>query len=257
MALLTLDTGQQLNYEQYAGETNRPWLVFLHEGLGSITQWRDYPQQLCQRTGCPGMVYDRIGYGLSSQLTRPRTIHYLHEYALYELPLVLDAVLPDQNFILIGHSDGGSISLLFSAERWPRLLGTVTVSAHVFVEPASITGVEQAELSFARGELKRGLTRHHGDKTETMFRAWADTWTSPWFRSWNIEYVLPAIEVPMLVLQGRDDQYGTSAQVDAIVNMSAGPATPLLLEDCSHSPHLEFPELSLDLMSCFVNRLAR
>lgn len=257
MALLTFGTDQQLNYEQYTGRTNRPWLVFLHEGLGSITQWRDYPQQLCQRTGCPGLVYDRIGYGLSAQLARSRTIHYLHEYALHELPFVLDAVLPGQNFILIGHSDGGSISLLFSAERWPRLLGTITVSAHVFVESVSVAGVEQAKQSFVRGELKRGLAKHHGDKTESMFWAWADTWTSPWFRSWNIEYALSSIEVPMLVLQGREDQYGTSAQVDAIVKRSSGPATPLILEDCGHNPHLEFPELTLDLMSCFVNRLAR
>lgn len=257
MSLLTLDGNQQIYYERYAGESQRPCLVFLHEGLGCTALWQDFPQRLCQRTGCSGLAYDRIGYGQSSPLIHTWTIHYLHEYALHELPLVLEALLRDQRFILIGHSDGGSISLLFGAERWPRLIGAITVSAHVFVEQISIDGIEQAKESFVQGRLRRGLTKYHGDKTEPLFSAWAETWTSPWFRSWNIEYLLPSIEVPLLVLQGRDDQYGTAAQVDAIVNKSSGPATPLILEDCKHSPHLEFPELTLDLMSCFVNRLAR
>lgn len=257
MSLLRLDDQQQIFYEHHAGESQRPCLVFLHEGLGCTALWRDFPQRLCQRTGCSGLVYDRIGYGQSSPLIRPRTIHYLHAYALDELPQVLDALIPDQRFILIGHSDGGSISLIFAAERWPRLVGAITVAAHVFVEPASIGGIEQAEKTFTRGQLKKGLAKYHGDKTELLFKAWAETWTSPWFRSWNIEYLLPSITVPLLVMQGRDDQYGTPAQVDAIVDKSSGPATPLLLEDCGHSPHLDFPELTLDLMSCFVNRLAR
>lgn len=257
MSLLRLDDQQQIFYEHHAGEPQRPCLVFLHEGLGCTALWRDFPQRLCQRTGCSGLVYDRIGYGQSSPLIRPRTIQYLHAYALDELPQVLDALIPDQQFILIGHSDGGSISLIFAAERWPRLVGAITVAAHVFVEPASIGGIEQAKKTFAQGQLKKGLAKYHGDKTELLFKAWADTWTSSWFRSWNIEYLLPSIAVPLLVMQGRDDQYGTPAQVDAIVDKSTGPATPLLLEDCGHSPHLDFPELTLDLMSCFVNRLAR
>ena len=257
MSLVVLDEHHHLFYEQYEGEAERPCLVFLHEGLGCVAQWNDFPQRLCHRTGCPGLVYDRLGHGKSSPLIQPRTIRYLHEAALDELPKVLDALIPGQRFILIGHSDGGSISLIFSAKRYHLLLGAITVAAHVFVEQVSLAGIRKAEEAFVQGKLRKGLARYHGKKTEQLFKAWAETWTSPSFCSWTIEDLLPSIAVPLLVLQGRDDQYGTAAQVEAIVNKSGGSATPLLLEDCGHAPHLDFPELTLDLMSCFVNRLAR
>jgi len=257
MSLVVLDEHRHLFYEQYEGEAERPCLVFLHEGLGCVAQWNDFPQRLCHRTGCPGLVYDRLGHGKSSPLIQPRTIRYLHEAALDELPKVVESLIPGQRFILIGHSDGGSISLIFSAERHRLLLGAITVAAHVFVEQVSLAGIRKAEEVFVQGKLRNGLARYHGKKTEQLFKAWAETWASPSFRSWTIEDLLPSIEVPLLVLQGRDDQYGTATQVEAIVNKSGGPATPLLLEDCGHAPHLDFPELTLDLMSCFVNRLAR
>jgi pimeloyl-ACP methyl ester carboxylesterase len=257
MSLLALSEHRQIFYEQYEGESGRPCLVFLHEGLGCVAQWKDFPRRLCLRTGCPGLVYDRIGHGKSSPLVHPRTIRYLHEAALDELPKVLEALIPDQRFILIGHSDGGSIGLIFGAEQPPLLLGIVTVAAHVVVEQVSIDGIAKAKEAFSQGKLKKALGRYHGDKTEVLFKAWAGTWTSPWFRTWSIEDLLPSLTTPLLVLQGRDDQYGTPAQVDAIVTKSGGPATPLLLEDCGHAPHLDFPELTLDLMACFVNRVAR
>jgi pimeloyl-ACP methyl ester carboxylesterase len=257
MSLLVLNEHHHIFYDWYAGEDERPCLIFLHEGLGCAAQWKEFPQRLCQRTGCPGLVYDRIGHGKSSPLTHPRTIRYLHEAALDELPKVIEALIPGQRFILVGHSDGGSISLIFCAKQHPLLLGSITVAAHVFVEQVSLDGIARAKEAFAQGKLRKGLVRYHGDNTEPLFTAWAETWTSPWFASWHIEDLLPSIDVPLLVLQGRDDQYGTSAQVETIVKTAGGPATPLLLEDCGHAPHLEFPELSLDLMSCFVNRLAR
>ena len=257
MSLLVLGDRHHLFYEQYEGEAGRPCLVFLHEGLGSVAQWKDFPRRLCRRTGCPGLVYDRLGHGKSSPLIHSRTIRYLHEAALDELPKVVAALLPGQRFILVGHSDGGSISLIFGAERAPVLLGIITVAAHVFVEQISLDGIVQAQAAFAHGKLKKALGRYHGDKTEPLFQAWAGTWTSPWFRAWSIEDLLPSLTTPLLVLQGRDDQYGTAAQVEAIVDRSAGPATPLLLEGCGHAPHLDFPELTLDLMACFVNRIAR
>lgn len=255
MSLLRLGAHQQIFYEDYAGTS--PCLVFLHEGLGCTALWRDFPQRLCQQTGCSGLVYDRIGYGQSSSLVHPRTIHYLHEYALHELPLILDALIPAQQFILIGHSDGGSISLIFAAKRWPRLVGVITIAAHVYVEQVSIDGIEQAQGAFALGQLKRSLAKYHGDKTEPLFKSWAETWISPWFRSWNIEYLLPSIAVPLLVMQGRDDQYGTLAQVNTLIDKASGPVTPLLLEDCGHAPHLDFPALSLDCMSSFIKQLTR
>lgn len=256
MQTLTLGDQSRVAYAAHGGESERPCLIFLHEGLGSIAQWRDFPQQLCRRTGCAGLVYDRVGHGKASPLARPRSIHYLHRAALEELPQVIDGLLPGQPYMLVGHSDGGSISLISGAERHPGLRGIITVSAHVFVEQVTIEGVQAAAAAHAEGKMA-GLVRYHGDKTEALFRAWSETWLSPWFRSWNIEYLLPAIEAPLLVLQGRDDQYGTAAQVETIVGRAGGPATPLVLEDCGHAPHLEFPDLTLDLMACFVNRIAR
>lgn len=257
MSRLALGDRHQIYYEWLEGDSKRPCLVFLHEGLGSVVQWRDFPQRLCQRTRCPGLVYDRIGHGQSSPLSHPRTNDYLHQAAMDELANVVESLLPGQRFILVGHSDGGSIGLIFGATRPLNLLGIVTVAAHVFVEQISLDGITRTQEAFAHGKLKKGLARYHGDKTEALFKAWADTWMSPGFRSWSIVNLLPSIEVPLLVLQGRDDRYGSASQVDTIVNQSSGPATPLILEDCGHAPHLEFPELTLDLMSCFVNRLAR
>jgi len=255
MSTLILDRQQHLFYQKYAGKTDHPWLIFLHEGLGCTAQWRDFPERLCQRTGCPGLVYDRLGHGKSSPLYRPRTVHYLHNYALHELPRVIEALLPETPFILIGHSDGGSISLIFGAEQSPSLQGIITEAAHVLVEQVSIEGIRKADEAFAHGRLA-GLRRYHGEKTAELYNAWSATWQSPWFASWNIEYLLPAIAVPLLVLQGRDDQYGTEAQVQAIVAGAAGKATPIILENCKHAPHQELPELVLDHMSCFINRIA-
>lgn len=256
MSVLVLDEQYHLYYQEYAGETDRPHLVFLHEGLGCTALWRDFPERLCRRTGCPGLVYDRLGYGRSSPLHHRRTIHYLHQYALAELPRVIEAVLPGRPFILIGHSDGGSISLIAGAEQSSWLRGIITEAAHVSVEQEALAGIRTTDEAFAHGKLSSGLRRYHGEKTEGLYKAWSETWQSPWFASWNIEYLLPAIVVPLLVLQGRDDQYGTEAQVRAIVSGATGPATPLLLEDCGHAPHLEFPELVLDLMSCYINRIS-
>lgn len=256
MSTLILDHQHHIYYEKYDGRTNRPCLIFLHEGLGCTALWRDFPEQLCQRTGCPGLVYDRLGHGKSSPLYRPRTLHYLHQYALFELPRLIEALLPDTPYLLIGHSDGGSISLIHGAERPPRLQGIITEAAHVFVEQVSIEGIRTADEAFAHGRLA-GLQRYHGEKTGELYNAWSATWQSPWFAAWNIEYLLPAIAVPVLVLQGRDDQYGTDAQVQAIVDGTAGQGTPIILEDCKHAPHQEMPNLLLDLMSCYINRIAR
>nr|WP_321464671.1 alpha/beta hydrolase [uncultured Desulfobulbus sp.] len=248
---------QEVHHQLLPGRTDLPVLVFLHEGLGSVAQWRNFPDQLCSRTRCPGLIYDRIGHGLSPASGQRRSIHYLHRHALVELPLVVEALIPGRPYMLIGHSDGGSIALIAGAERSPLLQGIITMAAHVRIEDCTLAGIEAAKRDFAQGKMRLALRRYHGEQTDTLFHAWADTWTSPWFRSWNIEYLLPSIETPLLVLQGRNDQYGTTAQVDAIVGQSGGSATPLLLEDCGHAPHLEFPELCLDLMACFINRQRR
>ena len=255
MPLLELAPDYALYYELIAGPVDRPCLVFLHEGLGSVGQWRNFPQRLCAATDCPGLVYDRRGHGRSSPLQQPRTVRFMHDYARDELPRLLSALLPDRKYLLVGHSDGGSIALIHGAARPPGLVAIITAAAHVYVDDLTIAGITAAEQAYAVGRLA-GLARYHGDKTEAMFTAWSRIWLDPAFRSWNIENLLPAITVPLLVLQGRDDQYGTAAQVDSIVSHSGGPATPLLLEGCGHSPHIEMPELTLDHMAAFITNLA-
>lgn len=240
-----------LQYERIAGEAGRPCLVFLHEGLGCIEMWGEFPRQLCAATGCPGLVYDRAGYGRSKPLSHARTIHYMHEAALAELPMVLEALIPGQDYLLVGHSDGGSIALIHAAERPARLKGVITEAAHVFVEEITLAGIRRADAAYAAGKLQ-ALARYHGDKTPIIFKAWSDTWLSPWFAHWNLEYLLPSIVCPLLVIQGQDDQYGTLAQVDSIVGQVSGEARAAVVEACAHSPHKENPGQLLSLMGGFI-----
>lgn len=213
--------------------------------------WRNFPERLCRVTGCPGLLYDRTGYGKSSPLNSARTIHYLHDYALNELPEVIKTVIPDRPHILIGHSDGGSISLIYGAERNPHLKGIVTEAAHVFVEPETIRGIREADEAYEQGKFG-GLYKYHGEKSHTIFKAWSETWLHDGFRHWNIEYVLPSIECPILATQGMDDQYGTEHQVNSIVCKSSGPSEAFLIENCGHAPHRDRPDKMLEIISRFI-----
>lgn len=251
MPALETATGQRLYYECIAGGESLPHLVFLHEGLGCTRMWRDFPERLCRLTGCPGLVYDRLGYGKSSPLSEKRTIHYLHDYALMELPLVVDKLLGRRPFILVGHSDGGSIALIYGARVDARLLGIITEAAHAHVDEETLAGIAAAEEAWHRGKM-RGLERYHGERCEKVFMDWAVTWQSSWFRAWSIEYLLPAIKAPLLVIQGEDDPYGTRAQVDAIVSGAAGEAHTHLVEGCGHIPHFQAPEAVLASMGNFI-----
>ncbi|MBX9348664.1 alpha/beta hydrolase [Chromobacterium vaccinii] len=238
------------HHRPISGDAARPCLVFLHEGLGCDAMWGSFPDQLCEATGLAGLVYDRQGYGRSAPLDRPRTVHYLHEYALNELPSVLEALLPGRDYILIGHSDGGSIALLHAAEQSPRLKAVVTLAAHVFVENVTLAGIRRAREAWDAGKLA-GLARFHGDKTGTLFHAWADAWLSPGFVHWNIEYALPSISCPTLALQGEHDQYGSAAQLDAIAGKTQN-GRQLTLPNCGHSPHLEAPQATRDAIAGFI-----
>lgn len=254
MPAIAIRDDQRIYYRLIPGDEANPCLVFLHEGLGCGAMWEDFPDLLCAASHCPGLVYDRLGYGRSSSLIHPRTIHYLHEYALNELPFLLDAVIPGRSRILIGHSDGGSISLIYGAERSSLLKGIITEAAHVFVEPETIEGIGKAVQAWKRGKLK-GLLKYHGAKTETVVRAWYETWLSDWFRWWNIEYLLPSIAAPLLVIQGKEDQYASIAQVDSIVSRSGGVASSWMVEHCAHAPHLEARQVVLNCMTDHIARM--
>lgn len=237
-----------------AGDAGRPWLVFLHEGLGCTSLWGDFPQRLCAATGCRGLLYDRRGHGRSPAAAQPRTPGYLHAAALEELPAVLAAEIPGAAYVLVGHSDGGSIALIHAAQQPALLRGAVTVAAHVGVEDITLAGIRRAVAAWDAGKLA-GLAAHHGDKTAALFGAWSETWLAPAFRDWNIEALLPQIRCPLLVVQGVDDPYGSPAQVDAVVRQTGGAASPLLLPACGHAPHRERTDALLASVCRFVTGL--
>ncbi len=253
MPHLNLAQNRQIYHELIDGKPDLPHLVFLHEGLGSTAMWKEFPHRLCQETGCPGMVYDRLGYGHSSPLAGPMNIHFLHSSALIELPDVIAQLIPEQNYILIGHSDGGSIGLIAAAEKPSRLKGFIGEAAHVFVEKETLAGIRATTDAFNAGGL-RGLFRYHGDKTEGLFKAWSDIWLSEGFKHWNIEYALPSIECPVLLVQGTEDNYGTEAQVEAIA-AKVQDARKAMVEGCAHVPHHERTDVVVGLMAEFVGRL--
>jgi pimeloyl-ACP methyl ester carboxylesterase len=252
---LDLESGESHYYQRYDGPADMPCLVFLHEGLGCTAMWKDFPARLCAQTGLPGLSYDRNGYGRSSPFRKPRTVRYLHEAALEELPHVIGQLLPDRHYVLIGHSDGGTISLIFGAEQPPLLEGIITEAAHVFVEPETLQGIRTAERAFQQGKM-RGLAKYHGEKTTAVFRAWSESWLDESFARWNIEDLLPSIACPVLAIQGRGDQYATPAQLKAIVSGVGPAARSLLIDGCGHSPHAERPEDVLNTMTRFIDACA-
>lgn len=167
-----------LHHRLIDGDPQRPWLVFLHEGLGCTAMWSDFAERLCALSGCRGLLYDRRGHGRSPATDVPRTLHYLHAAALQELPDMLARLIAGQPYLLIGHSDGGSIALLHAAERPPLLRAAITVAAHVFVEPMTLDGIRRAVEAWQLGKLQ-GLARYHGERSTALFEAWSQTWLSP------------------------------------------------------------------------------
>ncbi len=228
-----------IHYERIGTENDElPVLLFLHEALGSIGQWKSFPEQLCSQLGLPGILYERQGHGLSGSFSGPRDEHYLHNYALQELPEFLEAIGEKRPMWLIGHSDGGTIALLFASAYPNRVKGIVTMAAHVINEPKTIEGIAPAIQAYELGKLK-GLQKYHGDKTDALFFAWANIWRSQVFKNWDITNEISNCTSPGLFIQGKDDQYGTAQQLDLIGQNYSGKFASKLLEDCGHHPHLE------------------
>jgi pimeloyl-ACP methyl ester carboxylesterase len=234
-----------------------PTLVFLHEGLGSVSAWRDFPARVADGTGWGALVFSRWGYGKSDPVTLPRPLTYMQDEALLALPEVLDHA-GVQRCVLVGHSDGGSIALVFAGSGLPqarRLLGLVLEAPHVFVEDVSVKSIAEAKVAYETGGLRARLARHHGDNVDGAFRGWNGAWLDPGFRSWNIEEYLPRVAVPSLVVQGRDDRYGTLAQLDAMERGSDAKVSRLVLEGCGHSPHRDRPDEVKAAIETFVSSL--
>ena len=232
-----------------------PVLVFLHEGLGCVALWRDFPDQVAQATGLPALVYSRIGYGGSSPCALPRPLTYMHAEGEAVLPALL-AALGIRSHILIGHSDGASISLIYagSAQR-DGLLGVAVLAPHTFCEEISVLSIRAAGKAYAEGDLRARLAKYHGDNVDGAFRGWCDAWLDPAFMQWNIEGHVDRITVPVLVIQGEDDEYGTAAQVDSIAGRAKGGVDTLLLPDCGHSPQRDQAARTLKALAGFVGRL--
>jgi pimeloyl-ACP methyl ester carboxylesterase len=238
----------------HAGEGSlegSPHLVFLHEGLGSVGQWKDFPLSLCKRTKLPALVFDRWGYGKSEPCDKIIDVGYLREEALTSLPQVL-AHFRIGRSILVGHSDGGSIALMFAAIHPEKVCCLMTEAAHVFVEDVSLDGIRKAVQVYEHTDLRERLAKYHGEKAGLVFKRWSETWLAPSFREWNIENYLPKVNCPVLAIQGKDDPYGTPAQVDAIVRQVSGPSAGLIIPDCGHIPHFQAREVVIQGMTDFI-----
>lgn len=237
-------------------QEDKPILVFLHDGLGSIGQWKDFPNAVSDKVQLPALVYDRYGHGKSEQLAEKRKPSYLHDEALMFLPDILEALNINNQLILIGHSDGGAIALLYASAYPTRVAGVITEAGHVFVEEAMRVGIRQASSKETSEKLLPLLAKYHGDNTETVFYGWADIWLSDEFSSWNIEDCLPNITAPVLAIQGENDEYGHMEQPKPIVTKVSGPSRELWIEDCKHVPHHEKRDQVLEEVAGFILALS-
>jgi pimeloyl-ACP methyl ester carboxylesterase len=246
--------GRSLNCEWVGdGGQGGATLVFLHEGLGSIRQWRDFPSKLCSATGLRGLVFDRYGYGQSDILEeRTRDVHFMHDEALRALPDLLSR-LNIGNPVLVGHSDGASIALIHAGGGF-KVKAVVAMAPHVFIEPVCISSIRKIAATFETGDLPKALGKYHRDARRTFY-GWADVWLDPDFESWDIrDDYLPRIECPVLAIQGEDDEYGTMAQLDD-TKARVKDCELLKLPGCGHTPFRDQPEKVLLAVKEFLEKV--
>jgi pimeloyl-ACP methyl ester carboxylesterase len=235
-------------------QSGRVTIVMLHEGLGSIALWKDFPERLAARTGCGVLLYSRYGHGNSDKLREKRPVTFMHHEGEVVLPELLEKLHLERP-ILLGHSDGGSIAIVFAGKYPDAVRALILEAPHVFVEDVSVASITQAKVNYQTTDLPRKLSRHHSH-VDATFWGWNDIWLDPDFRTWSIEGYLAAIRCPILCLQGEQDEYGTIAQVEAI--KAQAPQTKIvMLPDCKHSPHRDQAEETLERMAEFVARLQR
>jgi pimeloyl-ACP methyl ester carboxylesterase len=252
MPFATVD-GRRIEYRMIPGDAAAaPTLVFLHEGLGCVALWRDFPDKVARRLRARALLYSRFGYGASDGLEAKRTPRFMHEEALEVLPRLLDQ-LGIERAVLIGHSDGASIALIHAARAGRDTAALVLMAPHVFVEPVCLQSIARIRANYDTTDLKRYLAKYH-HRPDDAFLGWADIWLDPAFRSWSIEDVLPSVTQPMLLIQGLEDEYGTLAQLDRIEAQVKGPVSRLVLPDCRHSPHRDQETAVLDAIVAFTQQ---
>ncbi|KAF2513628.1 alpha/beta hydrolase [Flavobacterium zhairuonense] len=231
---------------------NRPTIVFLHDSLGCVELWRDFPQRISEACQCNLLLYDRLGYGKSDPMQRFfREPNYLELEA--EILNKLLIVLNVENAVLFGHSDGGSIALIAASKFPKRVKMVICEAAHIFVEKITLDGITAAIKAYNTTNLPVKLQKYHGNKTETIFKAWTEIWLRDDFRSWNIECLLPKINSPLLFIQGENDEYGTLAQVEKTVDLVSGKAEKYILPNTGHTPHKEVSDLVISKTTEFIN----
>ncbi|HEY0380876.1 MAG TPA: alpha/beta hydrolase [Candidatus Elarobacter sp.] len=245
--------GKRLETVRWDGDPARPAIVMLHEGLGSVSLWRDFPARVHERTGCTVVAYSRYGYGRSDVLREKREPEYMHHEGEVVLPALL-AALELERPILFGHSDGASIALIHAGAHPGAARALVLEAPHVFVEELSVRSIAAAKAAYATTDLPAKLARHHDD-ADASFRGWNDIWLDPRFRDWNIEAYAARVRCPLLLIQGDADEYGTTAQLDAIA--ARVPKTEIVLvAGAGHSPHRDAPKLVLERVAEFVERVS-
>lgn len=246
--------GRRLETLAFDGAAARPPIVMLHEGLGSVSMWRDFPERVAEGTGCGVVVYSRYGHGASDALAGPRRVDFMHHEATVVLPGLLEALAIERP-ILLGHSDGGSICLIYAAMASSEPRALILEAPHAFVEELTVRSIAKIREVYASTDLRVRLGRHHAHVDE-MFRGWNDIWLKPEFREWNIEDRLAGVRCPILVIQGVDDEYGTMEQVEAIRRgVMQAPVETLLLPECGHSPHRDRGQQTLEAIVEFVKTL--
>jgi len=246
---------KEIYYEVIYPERRKPgvpFLVFLHEGLGSIRQWKDFPDTIAKMVNYPVLVYDRYGYGRSEALSETRTPDYLNKEAFDFLPKLLEELQITEKVFLIGHSDGGSIALLYASKYPENILGLITEADHLFCEDITISGIKNAVKEYEKGKLKVSLRKIHGEKTDSVFYGWSDVWTAAENRHWNIEHHLSSITCPVLAIQGKDDCYGSEKQLLSKKNNISGPVELMFIDDCGHVPHFQVMEEVKEKMLNFI-----
>lgn len=249
----------RINYElinQSLLDLQKPVLVFLHEGLGSIGQWKDFPQNLCDKVNLPGLIYDRYGYGLSDALQEKRKSTFLHDEAFIYLPQLIKNLKIKNKLILVGHSDGASIALIYASAFSENLLGVISEAAHVLLEEISLNGIIKIAQEYKTSEtLRKRFEKYHPGISDTMFNGWVDAWLNNDFRSWNIEKLLPGIKVPVLAIQGDVDEYGSYEQLSSIRKNVSADVEIFYIKDCGHVPHLQATEKVISKMADFIFKI--
>lgn len=248
--ILNVD-GVQLECQTIAGDPTLPTFVLLHEGLGCVALWRDFPNALASATGRSVFAYSRAGYGGSDPVVLPRPLNYMSIEAQDVLPRVLQCA-GISSYILVGHSDGATIALEFAANvSDPGLQSVVVFAPHVFTEDCSIEAITVARKSFDDGDLRKRLEKYHGTNVDCAFRGWCDSWLHPQFRTWSVEANLSKIAVPVLQIQGNNDQYGTLEQLHRIEKQARTPVKTVMLDECGHSPQQERAAETITLIQDF------